>query len=180
MVKKPRLARTLPAPPQVGHCLGLVPDLAPVPEHTSQAMLAGTRISAALPVKDLVERDLHIVAQVGTALAPERARSAAAAASAHELAEQVVEDVRHRGGEVRAEAAASAHAVIECGVAEFVVGRALLRILQGLVGLVQLLEVLFGGLVPGVFIGVTFLGELAEARTSSPARWRPRWTPRTS
>ena len=51
MVKKPWLARTLPWPPQVGHVVGLVPALAPVPEHVSQETLVGTQICAVLPAK---------------------------------------------------------------------------------------------------------------------------------
>src|SRR5262245_46685364 len=53
---------------------------------------------------------------------------------------------------------------VECGVAELVVGRPLLRILQGLVGLVQLLELLLGALVAGIAIGVAILGKPAEGR----------------
>ena len=55
-------------------------------------------------------------------------------------------------------------AAVECGVAELVVGRALLRVLQDLVGLVQLLELLLGGLVAGIAVGVAVLGEPAERR----------------
>ena len=49
MVKKPWLARTLPAPPQVGQAEGWVPVLAPLPVQTSQVTLVGTRICAVLP-----------------------------------------------------------------------------------------------------------------------------------
>ena len=51
MVKKPWLARTLPAPAQVGQVDGLVPALAPVPVQVSQVTLVGTRICAVLPAK---------------------------------------------------------------------------------------------------------------------------------
>ena len=44
MVKKPWLARTLPWPPHVAQGLGLVPALAPVPEHVSQEMLVGKHV----------------------------------------------------------------------------------------------------------------------------------------
>ena len=53
---------------------------------------------------------------------------------------------------------------VEGGVAELVVGGALLRVLQGLVGLVQLLELLLGGLVAGVAVGMAVLGEPSERR----------------
>ena len=55
-----------------------------------------------------------------------------------------------------------AHGRIERRVSEPVVGGTLLGILQGLVGLVELLEFLLGGLVAGVVVGVVILGELAE------------------
>ena len=70
MVKKPWLARTLPAPPQVGQVEGWVPALAPVP----RAGLAGHAGRHAdlrgLAGVGLRQRDLHVVAQVGAALAP--------------------------------------------------------------------------------------------------------------
>jgi hypothetical protein len=39
--KKPWVARTRPAPPQVPQTVGLVPGLAPEPSQTSQVMAAG-------------------------------------------------------------------------------------------------------------------------------------------
>src|SRR5262249_53593118 len=76
--------------------------------------------------------------------------------------EQVVEDVRHGGGEVRTEAAAAV--AIEGRVAHVVVGTALLRVLQDLVGLVQLLELLLGRLVAAVAVGMAILCQAAERR----------------
>jgi hypothetical protein len=49
--KKPWLARTLPWPAHMVQVTGWVPGLAPVPEHSAQAIDAGTRICAVLPVK---------------------------------------------------------------------------------------------------------------------------------
>ena len=49
MVKKPCVARTLPAPLHVGQVAGSVPALAPVPVQASQVTLVGTRIWAVLP-----------------------------------------------------------------------------------------------------------------------------------
>ena len=51
MVKKPWVARTLPAPLQVGQAEGCVPVLAPVPVQVSHVTLVGTRICAVLPAK---------------------------------------------------------------------------------------------------------------------------------
>ena len=49
------------------------------------------------------------------------------------------------------------HALLEGCVAEFVVSRALLGILQGFVSLVQFLEAGFRALVAGIAVGVAFL-----------------------
>ena len=49
--------------------------------------------------------------------------------------------------------------MLEGGVAEVIVGGALLRVLQDLVGLVQLLEAHLGVRVAGIAVGVEFLGE---------------------
>jgi hypothetical protein len=93
-------------PAHVGQLVGRVPALAPDPPHVSH-------------------ETLDVVAQVGAALAA-GALAPAAAAAAHELAEEVVENIRHRGGEVGTKAAS--HAAVEGGVAELVVGGALLGI----------------------------------------------------
>ena len=77
MVKKPWRAAPRPWPGQVGQVSGWVPGLAPVPLHASQVTEVGTRICAVLPRIGLLERDFHIVAQVGAALAPPRLRAAA-------------------------------------------------------------------------------------------------------
>ncbi len=47
--KKPWVARTRPAPPQVAQAVGLVPGLQPEPLQSSQAREAGTLISTAEP-----------------------------------------------------------------------------------------------------------------------------------
>jgi hypothetical protein len=161
-VKKPDAERIEPWPAQVGQVLGLLPALEPWPEqlaghrrrHPDLGRLAGVGLG---------EADFHVVAKVG---APGHAGTAApagaASAAAHELAEQVLEDVRHGRGELWAEAAPGAAAVaVEGGVAEAVVGGALLRILQRLVGLADFLEGVLGRLVAGVGIGVKALGQRA-------------------
>src|SRR3954462_5703699 len=48
-VKKPWACRTRPAPPQVEQVFGLVPALAPMPEHDSQVTETGISICAVLP-----------------------------------------------------------------------------------------------------------------------------------
>ena len=169
MVKKPWLARTLPCPPQVAQVLGLLPALAPVPEHVSQETLDGTRIWAVLPVKASFKRDLEIVAQVGAALAARAAALSAAAAgpprrppmNSPNRSSKMSDMEDAKSGPKPPGRRGAAHAAFERGMAELVVGRALLGVLQGLVGLVDLLEFLFGRLVAGVAVGVEFLGELA-------------------
>src|SRR5262245_30178522 len=58
----------------------------------------------------------------------------------------------------------TAAVAIEGGVAELVVGGALLGIAQRLVGLVQLLEPGLGALVAGVAVGMAVLGEPSKCR----------------
>src|SRR5262249_24556823 len=106
--------------------------------------------------------DLQIVAKIGAALA--RGALALATPAAHELAEEVVEDVRHRGGEVGPKAAAPTPAVLERGMTEVVVGGALLRVLEHLVGLGHFLEAQFRAHIAGIAVGVEFLGEAAISR----------------
>src|SRR3954462_1883387 len=47
--KKPWVARTRPEPEHIGQLVGEVPGLAAEPEHSVQAIDAGTRICAVLP-----------------------------------------------------------------------------------------------------------------------------------
>src|ERR1700749_2298867 len=106
------------------------------------------------------ERDFEIVAKIAAAVL-----TAALFAAATELAEQIGEDVGEAGCEIeRIAAAASAHALLEGGMAEAVIGRALLIVLQDVIGLVDFLEFDFGGVVAGILGGMEFHRELAEAR----------------
>src|SRR5690606_176974 len=96
-----------------------------------------------LALVGILEGNLEVVAHVGAPFAAAAGIAAAAGTGpSHEVAEQVVEDVRHGGGEVGAEAVGAVHAaaLLEGGMAEAVVGRALLRVLQRLVGFVDFLE----------------------------------------
>ena len=113
--------------------------------------------------KRLFEADLHVVAQVGAALARVAATTAAAATAAH--AEQVVEDVGEGRSEIGTEAAgAAAVALLEGGMAVAVIGGALVAVLEDLVGLVDLLELVLAVLVAGIAVGMPFHRELAEGR----------------
>ncbi len=110
-----------------------------------------------------LEADLDLGAQVGPAAGGAAARAAAPAA---EAAEHFLEDVLEGAAEGVAAAAAEAAgtagaALFEGGVAEAVIGGALLGVLQDVVGLVQLLELGLGVLVALVAVGVPLHGELA-------------------
>ena len=125
----------------------MVPGLAPVPEHASQVTEVGMRTCAVLPDIGFLQRDFHVVAQVGAALAS----GAAAAAAAH--AEQIVENIGEGGGEIGAKTVRRADAaVLERGVAEAVIGRPLVGVLEDLVGLVELLEAMLGVVVTRIAI----------------------------
>src|SRR5262249_28391079 len=71
-----------------------------------------------------VEADLHVVAQVGAALA-----AAAAATPAATHAEEIVEDIREGRGHIAEAAGRRTRAMLEGGVAEAVIGGALVRVL---------------------------------------------------
>src|SRR3546814_4536331 len=80
-------------------------------------------------------------------------------AAAHELSEDVLENV---GKAVEALAAAIAHAaVLEGGLAEPVIGRALLRVFQAIIGFVDRLEPRLGFTAAGILVRVIAHRELA-------------------
>ena len=106
----------------------------------------------------LFEGELHVVAQVGAALAARAAAAAPAAGAAH--AEEVVEDIGEGGGEIGAEAVAAA-ALLEGGVAEAVIGGALVAVLEHLVGLVDFLEAMLAVAVAGILVRMQLHRELA-------------------
>ena len=109
-----------------------------------------------LAAKGLLERNLEVVAQVVAA-----GRPALAAPSAHELAEHFVEDV---GKPACGEAEIpwpSPTALFEGGMAEAIIGSALLIVFEDVVGFVEVLELLLGTLVASVAVGVILHCELA-------------------
>ena len=76
-------------------------------------------------------------------------------------AEQILEDVGHRAAGRKA-ALLPAAAILEGGMAEAIVSRALLPVREHLIGFVEFLEAPFGILVAGVAVGVAIHGGLAE------------------
>ena len=115
-----------------------------------------------LAVEGLVEGDLEVVAHVGAALAPAGAPTAPAASGG--IAEEILEDVRHEVGEVAAEArpCTARSAIGEGRMAEAVVGRALLAVGEGLVGLVEFLELDLRLVIARVAVRMILHRELAE------------------
>ena len=116
-------------------------------------------------VRRLVEGDLQIVTQIRaaqraggirpTARAKEIVENAAAALLAEDLAKDlkgIVKVVAAPGGPT---------ARVKRAVAVLIVGGALLRIAQGLVGFAEFLELFLGGLVARVFVRVMLHRELA-------------------
>src|SRR5690606_32474075 len=80
----------------------------------------------------------------------------------HEVAEDILEDIGHRGTEFRPESARTAStAALEGGMAEPVVGRPLLRVLQRVIRLGNFLELVLGLDTAGIAVRVELHGELA-------------------
>src|SRR5262249_12215058 len=107
-----------------------------------------------------LQGDRHVVAKIGAAAA-----SLGPPTAPHEVAEHLIEDVgKAGGGKVEAgaaEATRPGRPVFESGMAETVIGGALLVILEDVVGLADLLELLLGGLVTLVAVRVKFHGQRA-------------------
>jgi hypothetical protein len=75
------------------------------------------------------------------------------------------EDVGECGAKVRAEAVrACAIALLESGMAEAVIRRALVAVLQDVIGLADFLELVFGGLVARIAVRMPLHRELAIRR----------------
>ena len=127
------------------------------PEQASQVTEVGMRISAVLPRERILQRDLHVVAQVGAALA------AAGAALRRRPCRKCRRRYRRRPSRNRCRSrAAAAHALLEGGMAEAVIGGALVAVLQDVIGLVDFLEVELAVLVAGIAIGMLLHRQLAE------------------
>ena len=111
---------------------------------------------------DLVEREPQGDLQVGPApLVALRAFSAPEQGVEAAQVPEVAHEDAERFGEVEVREAEARAAAAQAGLAVAVVGGAFVGIAQHLVGLGDLLELLFGDLVPVVAIGVVLHGEAA-------------------
>ena len=109
----------------------------------------------------VLEADFEIVADVFAALRAGALAAAAPAASEQVAeAEEIAEDVAEIGEGFGIEAAGPP-APCTPGMAEAIVGGALLRIAQDAIGLARLLEFLFGRGIVRIAIGMVALGEFA-------------------
>src|SRR4029077_6221459 len=105
----------------------------------------------------LLQRDLHIVTQIGATLAT----AATTAAGRH--AENAFKQIGKRSAEIGAEAGRpTAHAVLKCGMTKTVISGALVRILEDLIGLVDFLKAMLGCLVAGMAIRMALHRLLAK------------------
>jgi hypothetical protein len=113
-----------------------------------------------------LEGDLEVVAQVGAA--PRTAAPAAEAVAEPEDVAEAAEDVAEVGEHRRVEALA--RALVHAGVTEAIVGRALVAVGEDGVGLGRFLELLLGGVVAGIAIGVVLERQLAVGALDLPVR----------
>ena len=165
--KKPWLARTWPRPWHMVQGRALVPGLAPVPPHGSHLAVVSILQLDLLAGEGVFEADLEIVAKVRAA---QGVGAAVGLLAVHELAEDILENVGE-GAEILGARPARA-AVAEGGVAEAVVGGALLRVLQAIIGLVDRLEPRLAVLAAGIAVGMAFHREPAIGGLRSSARRR--------
>src|SRR3569833_532855 len=106
-----------------------------------------------LAVERLVERDFEVVPQVRAA------PGLLASAAAERIAENGLEDVAQIA-EIGLRAAA--HAVVESSVADAIVGRAFLRVLQAIIGFVDRLEPRFAFVIARIAVRMILHRKLAE------------------
>ena len=162
MVKKPCAARTLPWPLQCWQVDMPVPGLAP----RAVAGRAGDErrhvdLDGAAE-EGFLERDLEIVAQVRAAqprLLPPPRRAAPPMKSPKMSSK--MSDIEEVNSGPKPLAGPRPAAVLEGGMAEAVVGGALLRVLQRVVGFVDLLELVLGVGIARIAVRVELHGELA-------------------
>src|SRR5581483_11368583 len=133
-----------------------VADIAPV--------VLGDRDFLFATVRGFLERDFHVVAQIG---APLRLRRVGTAAAAKQIlknaaaAKHLAKNVRRIMKAATSPAATAAHAGVERRMSITVIGGAFLRVAQGLVSLAQFLELFLRGLVARIFVRMELHSQLA-------------------
>ena len=111
-----------------------------------------------LAVEGLLERDLHVVAQIGAALAAGRRRAAR-----RRPCRRCLRRCRRRSSRNRRRSRARRPAaLLEGGMAEAVIGGALVAVLEHVIGLVDFLEFVLAVLVARIAVRMMLHGELAE------------------
>src|SRR5690242_11394820 len=118
-----------------------------------------------LAVERVFEADFHVVAQIRAT--PRAGPAALRRRAAHELAEDILENIGESAEIGRPRMAATA-AVLESGMAEPIVGGALLRILQAVIGFADRLELRLVILAPAILVRVIFHRELAIGGLDRP------------
>ena len=104
-------------------------------------------------LESILDRDFEVIAKVRAT----RIRLGGVPTT-HEITEHLVEYIGETGSET---ARPGAGGTVESAVAELVVGGTFLIVLEDVVSLVDLLELLLGGVVVGIAIGVVLHRELA-------------------
>ena len=112
-----------------------------------------------LAVEGLLQRDLHVVAQIGAAPRAGPAALAACRGAAHEFAEDILENIAERAEIGRPSATAAA--IAERGMTVAIISGALLRVLQAIIGFADRLELRLMLLAPAVLVRMVFHREPA-------------------
>ena len=173
MAKIPFCVRTRPRPPQVPHGRRARPRL----RAGAAARRAGLRRwhfdLRGFAFVGLFERNRHVVLQIGAAprLAAPSAASAPAKGGPKHLFKDVAKTIKTRRASAPAEGI-SAAALLKGCVTILIIGRALLRIFQRIVSLVDLLKGLFGHFIARVAVRMVLHRQLTEMPTSAPSRSR--------
>ena len=117
-----------------------------------------------LALEGVFQPDIQIVAKIRTTCA--RPPTATAATASHKIAEHLIKDIGKTTlpGRIETTTGATAAAIFKSLMAVTIIGRALLFILQDVVGLVDFLEALLGLVVARIAVGMQLLGEAAIGR----------------
>jgi hypothetical protein len=154
MAKNPCWKRIWPEPRHCWQVAARVPGCAPLPLQVAHGTCRGMESVFSHP-RAASSKDAELVLEILTA--PRPGATAASAAGAEEIAEQIAEDVLEPGAEIESAEAA----LLERRVSEAIVGRAALAVAQHLVRFADLLEAVLGGPVAGILVRVILEGELA-------------------